>query len=196
MKLFKNSFIDSLPEYQRLISEGNVPAFEELYNFYHKKLIAFSQNFTRSKELAEEVVEDVFVKLWCKRERVADIGNLNVYLYTAIKHQSLNALSKETRRVITELLDVSEFDVSSAEKSPYDLMVTSELMQLVEAAIDTLPPKCKLIFKMVREDQLKYKEVAEILNISVNTIDVQMAIAVKRICANLNIKSEKKVKSS
>ncbi|MBC8053022.1 MAG: RNA polymerase sigma-70 factor [Sphingobacteriaceae bacterium] len=158
-----------------------------MYGYYHKKLIAFSSTYTKSKELAEEIVEDVFVKLWFKREAVAEITNLNVYLYTAIKHQSLNALSKEARRVVTELLEVTHYTDHSEYSSPHDLLVTSELMQSVQSAIDSLPPRCKLIFQLVREDQLRYKEIAEILNISVNTIDTQMAIAVKRLCSALNI---------
>ena len=187
MKIFRKSFAENLPEYQRLVSAGNEQAFEKIYNYYHKKLISFSNNYTKSKELAEEVVEDVFVKLWFKRENVAQIENLNVYLYTSIKHQSLNAISKEARRVVTELLEVTEFDIYSEHNSPHDLLVTSELMQSVQSAINTLPPRCKLIFQLVREDQLKYKEVAAILNISVNTIDAQMAIAVRRLCSALNL---------
>ena len=183
----KKSFFDSLPDYQRLVSQGDIYAFEKIYHYYHHKLIVFSQTYTKSKETAEEIVEDVFVKLWFKRESVSDITNLNVYLYTAIKHQSLNALSKEARRVVTELLELSDSDLHASHSSPHDLLVTSELMQSVQAAIDSLPPRCKLIFQLVREDQLRYKEVSEILNISINTIDTQMAIAVKRLCSALNI---------
>lgn len=192
MKLNKKPFLGCLAEYQQLVSQGDEKAFEKIYNYYHKKLIAFSRNYTRSKELAEEVVEDVFVKLWCKRENVSQIKKLNVYIYTAVKHQSLNAISKETRKLVTELLEVSECDFHAEDNSPHDLMVTSELMQSVQSAIESLPPRCKLVFQMIRKDKLHYKEVAEILNISVNTIDAQMAIAVKRLCAALNIQSPNK----
>ena len=189
MNLHKKPFLECLREYQKLVSEGDEQAFEKIYAYYHKRLRAFSETYTKSKELSEEVVEDVFVKLWCKREDVTQIRNLNVYLYTAIKHQSLNALSHEARRIVTQSLEVSEFDQHSKEHTPHDLLVTSELMQSVQGAIDSLPPRCRLIFQMVREDELRYKEIAEILQISVNTIDTQMAIAVKRLCSALNIKS-------
>jgi RNA polymerase sigma factor (sigma-70 family) len=72
------------------------------------------------------------------------------------------------------------------------MMITVEMMTRMREAIESLPPRCKLIFKLVREDGLKYKEVAEILNISVNTIDVQMAIAVKKICTSLQIRQPDK----
>lgn len=195
MELLKQPFIDRLPEYQQLVSQGDERAFEKIYNFYSKKLLSFSQNYTKSRELAEEVVEDVFVKLWCNRERVKQIENLNVYLYTAIKHQSLNSLSKESRRLVTESLELSGHDQLDND-SPHDLLVTSELMNSIQAAIDCLPPRCKLIFQLVREDQLKYKEISEILNISVNTIDSQMAIAVKRLCSALNVTPQRPHKVS
>lgn len=192
MKFYKKLFRDYLPEYQKKISEGNEKAFEQLYHLYYKKLIHFSENYTKSKELAEEVVEDVFIKIWANREKIVSINNLNVYLYTAVKHQSLNALSKEARRIVTEILDLNLYDTYEENHSPHDLLVTSELMQSVQSAIDSLPPRCKLIFQLVREDQLKYKEIAEILGVSVSTIDTQVAIAVKRICASLKIKIEKR----
>lgn len=84
MKLSKRAFLDCLPEYQQSVSEGNEQAFEKIYNYYHKRLIAFSRNYTISKELAEEAVEDVFVKLWSKRENVTQIQNLNIYIQAII----------------------------------------------------------------------------------------------------------------
>lgn len=182
MKEFKNSL-----ELQALISKGDEGAFEQVYCFYHKKLTAFSRNFVKSRELAEEIVEDVFVKIWCRREDIVNIKNLTVYLYGATKNLSLNALSKESRRLVTESLEIPESDVPADNINPHSLVVTSEMMQSMERAVDMLPPRCKMVFQLIREDGLKYKEVSEILNISVNTIDAQMAIAVKRICAALGV---------
>jgi RNA polymerase sigma factor (sigma-70 family) len=71
---------------------------------------------------------------------------------------------------------------------PEQILITAEIQQKIQKAVEALPPRCKMIFKLVREDGLRYKEIAEILNISVNTIDVQMAIAVKRI--SMAIESE------
>jgi RNA polymerase sigma factor (sigma-70 family) len=66
-------------------------------------------------------------------------------------------------------------------------LVTAEMMKRMQQAVDNLPPRCKMIFKLVREDGLKHREVAEILNISLNTVDVQMAIAIRKICTELNV---------
>lgn len=147
----------------------------------------FAQSLVRSKEIAEELVEDVFVKLWANRFKAAEIENITVYLYVAVKNRALNALSQKAQDLVSAPFDFLDTTVDEFAADPYDLMITAEMMDRMRQAIDSLPPRCKMIFKLIREDGLKYKEVAEILNISVNTIDVQMAIAVKKICTVLHI---------
>ncbi|HEV8282989.1 MAG TPA: RNA polymerase sigma-70 factor [Chitinophagaceae bacterium] len=167
---------------QSQISKGNEKAFAELYSLFKRKLYFFAKAITRSSEMAEEVVEDVFVKLWSNRHYISTISNLAVYLYVAVKNRSLNVVSKKTEALIGSPFDELEIELVHPAIDPYSLLVTSEMMEKMRQAIETLPPRCKMIFKLVREDGLKYKEVSEILNISINTIDVQMAIAVKKIC--------------
>jgi RNA polymerase sigma-70 factor (family 1) len=170
-----------------MIANGDEAAFTQLYLHFGKKLIQFAVSLVRSKEIAEELVEDVFVKLWANRSRISEIENLTVYLYVSVKNKALNALSHKAKDLIAAPFDDLDTTVDQFAADPYDLMITAEMMTRMRHAIDTLPPRCKIIFKLIREDGLKYKEVAEILNISVNTIDVQMAIAVKKICMALHI---------
>jgi len=172
---------------QKRIAESEEQALAELYQQFHKKLQLFSKAIVRNDELAEELVEDVFVKLWCNRSRITEIENITVYLYVAVKNKSLNTLSRKATELVTSGFDFLDIDVNDETPGPQDLMITAEMMQRMHKAIEALPPRCKMIFKLIREDGLKYKEVAEILNISVNTIDAQMAIAVKRICTALNL---------
>lgn len=183
----------SLQELQAGITRGDEAAFTRLYELFYHKLTHFSYSLVRSRELAEEVVEDVFVKLWSDKALTAKIENLTVYLYVAVKNRSLNTLSSKAKELVAapfDYLDNLPGAVLSA--SPYDLMVSREMMARVQQAVDQLPPRCKMIFRLIREDGLRYKEVAEILNISVNTIDVQMAIAVKKICTALQIEKPEK----
>ena len=182
-----------LKELQRRIAIEDEMAFTQLYLRFGKKLIHFSMSLVRSKEIAEELVEDVFVKLWANRSHINEIENLTVYLYVAVKNKSLNVLSQKARELITAPFDYLDAPPGEFAADPYDLMITSEMMASMHQAIDDLPPRCKMIFKLIREDGLRYKEVADILNISVNTIDVQMAIAVKKICAALHIKNAPKL---
>ena len=174
------------------IAKHDEMAFTQLYLRFGKRLIHFSMSLVRSKELAEELVEDVFVKLWANRFHINEIENLTVYLYVAVKNRSLNVLSQKARELITAPFDYLDTPPDEFAADPYDLMITSEMMASMHLAIEELPPRCKMIFKLIREDGLKYKEVADILNISVNTIDAQMAIAVKKICTALHIKNPSK----
>jgi RNA polymerase sigma-70 factor (ECF subfamily) len=176
-----------LKELQTRIAIEDESAFTQLYLHFGKKLNLFAASLVRSREIAEELVEDVFVKLWASRQRITDIENITVYLYVAVKNKSLNKLSQKANELITAPFDFLDTTTDEFASDPYDLMITSEMMAQMQHAIEALPPRCKMIFKLVREDGLKYKEVAEILNISVNTIDVQMAIAVKKICTALHI---------
>jgi RNA polymerase sigma-70 factor (family 1) len=191
MKLSADAFHAELPALQQQVSEGIEPAFEKIYLYYRRRLLAFAFGYLHSRELAEELVEDVFVKLWCSRASVPGIRNLTVYLYAAVKNRALNALSRESRGVPTDPFELAENDGLLLLVTPHDLLVTSEVMQQMQAAVESLPERCRLIFRLIREDGLRYKEVAEILGISVNTIDAQMAIAVKRICHALQVTVKK-----
>jgi RNA polymerase sigma-70 factor (family 1) len=181
-----------LRELQIRVAKGDEMAFTRLYLHFGKKLIQFAVSLVRSKEIAEELVEDVFVKLWASRNHITDIENLTVYLYVAVKNRSLNSLSHKAKELIAAPFDYLDTTLDEFASDPYDIMITSEMMASMQHAIDELPPRCKMIFKLIREDGLKYKEVADILNISVNTIDAQMAIAVRKICTSLHIKNSAK----
>lgn len=183
-----------LRELQIRIAGGDETAFTQLYLHFGKKLILFGVSLVRSREIAEELVEDVFVKLWAQRRTITKIDNITVYLYVSVKNQALNKLSQKASELITAPFDYLDTTLDEFAADPYDLMITSEMMARMQQVIETLPPRCKMIFKLIREDGLKYKEVAEILNISVNTIDAQMAIAVKKICTALQI--DKPVKTA
>ena len=176
-----------LRELQIKVAKGDEGAFTQLYLHFGKKLILFGISLVRSKEIAEELVEDVFVKLWANRQTITSIDNITVYLYVAVKNKALNKLSQKANELIAAPFDYLDTTLNEFAADPYDLMITSEMMDRMHQVIETLPPRCKMIFKLIREDGLRYKEVAEILNISVNTIDAQMAIAVKKICAALHI---------
>jgi RNA polymerase sigma-70 factor (family 1) len=163
------------------VAENDQLAFRELYHLFHKRLHYFALALVKTKEAAEEVVEDVFIRLWNQRKDILQINNLKIYLYTATKNTALNYLSKKARESMVEPFDNIDIALQDTGISPEQIMITRETYRNIRQAVDSLPPRCKMIFKLVREDGLRYKEVAEILNISINTIDAQMAIAVQRI---------------
>ncbi|UYQ94420.1 RNA polymerase sigma-70 factor [Chitinophaga horti] len=162
------------------IANGDEQAFRRLFLFYSPRLNQFAFSIVKTKEASAEIVDDVFIRLWKQREKAAAIGNIRVYLYVAVKNGSLNYLSAKAQRQFTE--PFGHFDVElSTDQSPDQQMISAELQAKITAAVESLPPRCKMIFKLVREDGLRYKDVAEILNLTVNTVDAQMVIAVKRI---------------
>lgn len=168
----------------RIALSEDMQAYKELYHLMYPNLHRFCYSFTRSKEVAEEVVSDVFIKLWQIRSQLSSINNLRVYLYRITKNLSLNYLAQASRNpaVQSEHIDIE----SSIEfRDPEDLYISKETIQKIKLIIQELPPQCKLIFFLVREHGLTYKEVADILTISVFTVRNQLAIATKKIAEAL-----------
>ncbi|MBT2558602.1 RNA polymerase sigma-70 factor [Hymenobacter sp. ISL-91] len=168
----------------RIATADDRRAFGELFNFYHPRLLKFSLLYVKSRELAEEVVSDVFFKIWQKRATLPEVKNLDSYLYISIKNQSLNYLQKAENQP-TVALDDLPAHLTVETLTPERTLLVSELQAEIHRAVEKLPPQCKIIFKLIREDGLKYKQVAEILGISVKTIEVQIGIAIKKISADL-----------
>lgn len=166
------------------IADNDQQSFRKLFDLFAHRLVNFSQAILNSREIAVEIVDDVFVKLWKNRQHAIDIQNISVYLYTAVKNSSLNYLSKKAKEQVTDPFDFININIA-ADQTPEQKMITKELFKKIESAVDQLPPRCKMVFKLVREDGLKYKDVADILNISINTVDAQMVIAVRRISESM-----------
>ncbi len=168
-------------------------AYKELFLMMHGRLSSFATSILKSKYDAEEVVSDVFMRIWEKRVQLAQVESPLFYLFTAVKNQSINRLNsdKKNRQISPEHWMVQ---LNSVYFNPEKLMMTAEMLKYINNTINTLPPKCRMVFKLIKEDGLRYKEVAELLGISVKTVEAQMAIALRRIgkCMQLEVKEEEK----
>lgn len=175
---------------KKISQNSDQQAFKELYLLYFDRLYKFAFSILHSSEFAEEAVNDVFLNIWQKRNRLKTIDNLSNYLYIATKNTSFNYLSKFRKERNTTLDEVLvRFEVD--ELTPETAFFTSEVRTEIEQAINQLPPKTKLVFQMAKVEGLKYKEIAEVLNISVNTIDNHIATAIKKLSVVLkNLSSE------
>ncbi|NML36635.1 RNA polymerase sigma-70 factor [Chitinophaga sp. G-6-1-13] len=172
-----NEQIKSL--FQKVCSD-DMQAYNELYLALCGQLIRFSAAIVSSFHLAEEVISDVFITVWQKRHQLKHVENPVVYLYVTTKNLSLNTLQRNRRHLheSLELLDTAAFQIApDAEKS----MISAEVSQKIESAIRSLPPRCQLIFRLVKHDRLSYREVADLLDISVKTVDAQLSLAVKKV---------------
>jgi len=159
-------------------------AYKELFMIYHQKLVAFATSIIHSRELAEEVVSDVFVKLWTNRSTLSRVENFHLYVYVITKNLSINCLLKQKREK-TFSLDDAMVEFRSLYHDPQQVLITKEMHKRILLAVGDLPPRCQLIFKLVKEDGLKYKEVAELLELSLKTVENQMTIALKKIALSI-----------
>ena len=157
-----------------------------LFDRYFTRLTAFARTITRSDTLAEEAVLDVFLKLW-QRENLQQIDRLDTYLFVAVRNASVNKL-RDAKRFRFEMLDGVDVPLArySAPRGD-DLLVEDDMMKALEAAVEKLPARCKIVFRLMREERFGRSETAKILGISVKTVDNQLAIAVKKIAEELNI---------
>lgn len=169
----------------RIALSEDMKAYKELYLLMFDSLLRFSYSFVRSKQVAQELVSDVFIKLWQIRNQLNTIDNLKPYLFSITKNFSLSYLARASKNVSIQLedIDLDGIDIESAIefKNPEDLYISNETIENVLQTIRNLPPQCQIIFSMVKVDGLKYKEVARLLNISVFTVRNQVAIATKKI---------------
>jgi len=164
----------------RIAAYDDQYAYKELFTSLYSYLYHFAFSFVKSKQPAEEILSDVFIKIWEKRSELGKIANLKVYLYVATRNIALNYVEKQ-KRDATHNIDEFTAGIKSLYFDPEQLMVTAEMMNLIQKAIEDLPAKCKMVFKLVKEDGLKYREVAEIMDISTKTVENQLAIALRKI---------------
>ncbi|MCT4591266.1 MAG: RNA polymerase sigma-70 factor [Carboxylicivirga sp.] len=182
--------MDKLQLLLKKISESDETAFKELVAQYYNRLMNFTCSFIEQKEIAEELVMDAFLKLWHQRETLLSIRNFETYSYVLVRNQALNYLRKSKSDVL-KLIENNNIELAPIVLNPEQTIISKEVIEQVNCAIEALPPKCKMIFKLLREEGQSRKEVASILDISVKTIDAQMAIAVERIAKALNIDLKK-----
>ena len=172
------------------ISQGSQTAFRQFFYLFSKKLTSFVFSLVKSDEAAREIVDEVFIKIWRNRASITNIQNIKVYLYAASKNTALNYLAAQAKNNIIEPFDYYSVQLTDGQ-CPEKKLINSEVYRRIVESIEALPPRCKMVFKLVREDGLSYKEVGEILNISPKTVDAQMVIAVRQISEKIKVHFEK-----
>jgi RNA polymerase sigma-70 factor (family 1) len=165
---------------ERIALYEDLQAYHALYDLFFPNLHRFCCSLVKSKEAAEEIVSDVFIKLWQIRNRLTEIDNLKVYLYQIAKNFCLNYITRHYKHPFTSLDEIDVTAIISLD-NPEELCITADIIQLIHQTIQQLPPQCRLIFQLVKEDGMRYKEVADILHLSVLTVRNQVAIAVRKV---------------
>ncbi len=155
---------------EKIALQRDQAAYKQLFLSYYGDLYRFAIGFVRVKEAAEEVVSDVMLRIWCQEEKLLLVDNLAVYLYRATRNRCLNYIRDNQKHSTTSL---EQFDdcFQYPQSNPEEAYLRNEWTGRLQEAVSGLPPKCKMVYKLVREDGLTYKEVAAILEISENTVD-------------------------
>ncbi|MGD1043943.1 MAG: RNA polymerase sigma-70 factor [Bacteroidota bacterium] len=164
-------------ELLRRIKGDDPKALKILFERYYSLLCRFAFRFVKTIHLAEEAVSDVFLALWLKKNNIEIRTNLKTYLYTAVRNQSINYVKHHTFSF--EDIETVDAQDTISELHPHAHMMYEELKDDIDALLKQLPEKRQIIFRMNRIDGLSYKEIAEILSISIHTVQNQMVAAVK-----------------
>lgn len=155
------------------IKEGDIKAFEQLFRAYHTPLCLYALSITGRKDIAEEIVQELFYKLWKERENLNVLRSLKSYLYGAVRNQSLQYceqfLVRERHR--QKVISAPEEVPAS---TPHDQLEYRELEEIINRTLAQLPERRRRIFAMHRLEGLKYKEIAERLSLSIKTIEAEM----------------------
>jgi len=158
------------------IESGNVKSFDLLFGIYYAQLCNYAVNLIQDQMTAEDIVQELFADMWVNRNRLSIHTSFSSYLFQSVHHACLDYLKH---------VKVKERFYSDCGASPYplneDKLEFSELLKKMEETIEQLPDQCKFIFKLSRFDNLKYREIAQKLNISENTVDTQIRRALCKL---------------
>lgn len=172
------SISDDESKWVKKLKSDDPDALEFLFKKHCQPLLNFSQRIVYETETAENIVQDVFLKVWENRKSLKLGTSIKSYLFTITRNESLKYQRHQT--VVREFEETVR-DLHSSVETPDEQLIESELESYIHKAIDLLPEKRREIFMMNRFDELTYKEIAEVLNISLKTVETQMGRALKRL---------------
>lgn len=171
------------------IRQGDYEAFDALFCAYRDDLGAFVQSIVRSREVAEEVIQDLFLRLWEHRDLWEFDGVLRAYLFTAARNRAISYLRRE--RVQSRLLERVAREqgmrpvLSSPEPSAEAVAQAHDLEAVIARTVESLPPRCQEVFRLSRQHHLSHAEVGKVMGISVKTVEVQLRRALIALRAAL-----------
>lgn len=174
-----------LLQYVQQMVHGDQQALRKLVLHFSPALHRFAFNMTGNMQEAEEIVSDVFVKLWRQRANLPAIHALKYYLYKSVRNTALNYIKQHNRRSAGQY----NWEVTvkhDGMPTPEDFLISKEQLVFIRDAIKALPPRCQEVFLLVKEEGLSYAEVADLLDISIATVNVQITIALKKIWKTLD----------
>ena len=161
---------------------GDTFAFQQLYEILYPDLKRFLHYFDISEFIVEDIISDVFMNLWIRRDRLGDIKDIKSYLLTCAKNRMLryNKSIRLKERIPISDLRVREMPAAAEDNIDYD-MEKKQTHEIIRSCIDRLPERCRLTYTLIKYERMTYSEVARLMSVSERTVQAQMIIAVKKI---------------
>ena len=158
-------------------------AYRKLFLLFHQSMIRFATSIVLSEEVAEEIYSDTMLKIWLMEDKLSNIQDLRQYLFKVTKNSALNHLTKAAKNRFIDLDSIDMLSFSSP--SPEEKMLNNEFQRKISEAVNALPPKCQLVYRLIKEEEFNYRQTAEILDLSLNTVERHMNSAMKKVVGHL-----------
>lgn len=155
----------------------NKVVFDFVFQYYYSGLCAFAESILKDEEAVEDIVQDLFVNLWIKGENITINGSLKNYLFSSVRNRCFDYLKHEKVKA-KNLINLKPSENTNAD-TPENWLAESELKEIINQSLQNLPPRCKEIFQMSRFEGLKNQEIADKLNLSKRTVELQISNALK-----------------
>jgi RNA polymerase sigma-70 factor, ECF subfamily len=164
------------------LSRGDEAAYDTIFRTWYARLVRLAESVVRDRAVAEELVQDVMLELWRRREQLAADGSPQAYLFRATRNRALNHM----RHVKIEQRDAIYVAGEGSREAPAPARLEAEEIEsAVQRAMDELPPRCREVFEMSRVQGLKYAEIATALGVSVKAVEAHMGKALKTMRVHL-----------
>lgn len=177
----KKTSLQNLSDFEllQLFAEGEDKAFTEIYQRYQSKLYYHALKMLKDRDEAQDVIHDLFTKLWDKRDSLALTGSLSSYLYTSVRNRILDIFSHE--KIVSKYQESLQTFINKGEFITDHEIREKELTRVIEKEISDLPPKMREVFKLSREEHLTYAEIAKEMDIAENTVRKHITNAIKKL---------------
>ena len=166
------------------ISAGDSSCFEKMYKQYFKKCYSIALYYVQSTSFAEDVLSEVFLTLWNKREHLKDIKDWDSYLFITVKNHAITFLEKNLPNNLSSI-DVLTIEIPDNYLTPEEKLLKNEMEETMQKAILQLPAKTRLVYCMVKEEHMTYKQISETLDISERTVNSHMTVAIRKLTESL-----------
>lgn len=181
-----NSDTELNKELLKRIKDGNEKAFQLVFNSYFPGLLAFTKEYVQDEEVAKNLIQESFLKLWEVKNELQNDSNIKAFLYQILRNKALNFLkAQKVRQKYEERLkykyNESVLNYEALHQLDFNSVTFKELSEIIEKVIQSLPPQCKKVFQLSRYESMKNREIADELGISVKAVEGQMSKALKKL---------------